>query len=93
MEKNSTTLNKESVTEARRRRLTGVVVRRSGDKTVAVEIKRVMRDPLYGKTIARTKRYLVHDEGNKAEVGQTVEIEESRPLSKRKRWVVVSSKA
>lgn len=68
-----------------------MVVRRSGNKTVAVEIKRVMRDPLYGKTIARTKRYLVHDEENKAEVGQQVTIQETRPLSRQKRWTLVKS--
>ena len=68
------------------RRLSGTVVRRSGEKTVAVEVVRQMMHPLYGKAIRRTKRYLVHDPENAAQVGSDVEIVETRPLSKRKRW-------
>ncbi|MEK7499431.1 MAG: 30S ribosomal protein S17 [Patescibacteria group bacterium] len=76
----------------RKRELDGVVVRRSGQKTVAVEIVRVLAHSLYGKRIKQTKRYLAHDESNKLAVGDKVTIQESRPLSARKRWVVVPKK-
>lgn len=72
-----------------RRVLAGTVVARSGDKTVKVEVVRTSKHALYGKQAAHTKRYLVHDPENKAEVGQAVEIQESRPLSRHKRWTIV----
>ncbi|MBA2304466.1 MAG: 30S ribosomal protein S17 [Acidobacteria bacterium] len=58
------------------------------DKTVKVAIERQIRDPLYGKTQRRTSTFLAHDEKNEAKVGDRVSIAESRPLSRRKRWVV-----
>lgn len=76
----------------RKRELEGVVVRKSGLKTVAVEIVRVIAHPLYGKRVKQTKRYLAHDESNALSVGDMVTIQESRPLSARKRWVVVPKK-
>lgn len=76
----------------RKRELDGVVVRKSGLKTVAVEIVRVIAHSLYGKRIKQTKRYLAHDESNGLSVGDAVTIQESRPLSARKRWVVVPSR-
>ncbi|MDA1168859.1 MAG: 30S ribosomal protein S17 [bacterium] len=75
-----------------KRELDGVVVSKSGQKTVAVEIVRVIAHSLYGKRIKQTKRYLAHDESNSLSVGDTVTIQESRPLSARKRWVVVPKK-
>ena len=71
-----------------RRRLQGVVVRRSGDKTISVEVSRLEPHPMYGKNKKITKKYLVHDESNKAEVGQEVTIIESRPFSRTKRFVL-----
>ncbi len=73
----------------KKRQLAGSVVRKSGSKTVSVEIVRVVAHPLYGKRMNRTNRYLAHDESDSLAVGDTVLIEESRPLSKRKRWVVI----
>lgn len=70
--------------------MNGVVVRRSGDKTVVVETTAVSAHPRYGKHVARTRRYLVHDAQNKAQVGAVVTVRASRPLSARKRWVIVS---
>jgi len=67
----------------------GVVVRRSGDKTVAVEVVSTVRHRLYGKSATVTKRYLTHDPRNTAEVGQKVRITASRPLSARKRWSIL----
>lgn len=69
--------------------LTGTVVRKSGDKTVAIEVRTTRQHPRYHKTITRTKKYLAHDPKNSIEVGQTVQIRHVRPLSSRKRWLVI----
>jgi small subunit ribosomal protein S17 len=58
------------------------------DKTVVVAVNYVRRHPLYHKRITRTSKFLAHDENNLAKPGDIVRIEETRPLSKRKRWVV-----
>ncbi len=70
------------------RALTGRVVSDKMDKTVSVMIERRVKHPLYGKIIRRSKKYLAHDEANQAKIGDTVEIRESRPISKNKSWVV-----
>jgi small subunit ribosomal protein S17 len=70
--------------------VTGLVVSDKMDKTVKVAIERQMRDPLYGKTTRRTSTFLAHDENNEAKTGDRVAITETRPLSRRKRWVVTS---
>lgn len=70
------------------RALTGRVVSDKMDKTVSVMIERHVKHSLYGKIIRRSKKYLAHDETNQAKVGDTVEIRESRPISKNKSWVV-----
>lgn len=72
-----------------KRVLTGTVIRKSGAKTVAVEVVRVVRDAKYGKSAKRSKTYLAHDESDAVVVGQTVAIEEARRLSARKRFMVV----
>ncbi len=72
-----------------RRTMQGVVTGKSGDKTVVVRVDRLMKHPLYKKTIRRSKRYHVHDETNEVQVGDKVRIGESRPLSKLKRWTVL----
>ncbi|AEB12452.1 30S ribosomal protein S17 [Marinithermus hydrothermalis] len=69
--------------------LTGVVVSDKMDKTVAVLVERQFAHPLYGKVVKRSKKYLAHDEENAYKVGDVVEIVESRPISKRKKWRVV----
>ena len=68
--------------------VTGVVVSDKMDKSVVVAVERQVRDPLYGKTQRRTSKFVAHDEANDAKVGDRVAIVESRPLSRRKRWVV-----
>jgi len=68
--------------------ITGVVVSDKMDKTVTVAVERQIRDALYGKTSKRTSKFLAHDEGNGAKVGDRVAIVEARPMSRRKRWVV-----
>jgi small subunit ribosomal protein S17 len=70
-----------------RRRLTGVVTSNKMMKTVVVEITRTYQHPLYRKTVQNSKRVKAHDELN-CEIGDQVQIVESRPLSKDKRWVV-----
>jgi len=65
-----------------RRTLTGRVVSNAMNKTAAVAVERLVPHPVYGKFIRRTSKLLVHDENNEAQVGDTVEIAECRPLSK-----------
>lgn len=74
--------------KAQRRLMVGVVVSDKMDKTVTVEVASTVRHRLYGKVLRRTQKYLAHDEENVCRVGDRVEIIESRPLSRRKRWAV-----
>ena len=76
-----------------RRVLQGTVVSDKNDKTVIVSVERRVMHPVYKKFIRRSKRYAAHDEGNVHKVGDTVFIRECRPISKSKRWEVVSSDA
>jgi small subunit ribosomal protein S17 len=71
-----------------RRTKTGRVASNKMDKTVVVEVELVMRHRLYGRTLRRTRSFKAHDEANRCEVGDTVIIAESRPISKDKHWVV-----
>jgi small subunit ribosomal protein S17 len=71
-----------------RRRLTGVVTSNKMDKTVVVRVDRTYRHPLYGKVVRSHERYMAHDERNDCQIGDTVILVESRPLSRHKRWVV-----
>jgi small subunit ribosomal protein S17 len=66
----------------------GVIVSDKMDKSVVVAVERQIRDELYGKTQRRTSKFLAHNEANDAKVGDRVAIVESRPMSRRKRWVV-----
>jgi small subunit ribosomal protein S17 len=72
----------------RRKRLMGCVVSNKMDKTVVVKVERLQRHPLYHKVLKRSKKYKAHDAYNSCQVGDTVRIVESRPLSKEKRWIV-----
>jgi len=74
-----------------RRLLKGIVISDKCDKTVTVLVERRMTHPLYGKIIRRRKKYAAHDESNQFRVGDSVLIEESRPFSKTKTWVVLNS--
>ena len=67
----------------------GIVVSDRMAKTVVVAVERKVRDGLYGKIQRRTTKFVAHNEGNAARAGDVVEIAESRPLSRRKRWVVI----
>ena len=70
------------------RQLTGKVVSDKMDKTVTVLVERQVMHPVIGKVVRRTKKYHAHNEGNDAKMGDTVVIEECRPLSKTKAWKV-----
>lgn len=70
----------------RRNKKTGVVTSARMQKTIAVDVDRSFSHPLYRRIVRRTSRFLAHDEKNEARAGDRVEIEETRPLSKRKRW-------
>ena len=74
-----------------RRTKQGVVVGNKMGKTVIVRVDRTMRHPKYDKVVSRRKKYYAHDESDSLEVGAKVEIIETRPLSKTKRWRVVGT--
>jgi small subunit ribosomal protein S17 len=74
--------------QTRRTQKVGKVVSDKMDKTVVVAVDYVRRHPLYHKRITRTSKFLAHDETNSSKPGDIVRIEETRPTSKRKRWIV-----
>lgn len=76
-----------------KRILHGVVVSDKNDKTVVVEVERRFTHPLFKKTVRRTKKYHAHDETNQFKVGDRVQIVESAPISKKKRWSVVGQQS
>ena len=72
-----------------KRLLQGIVVSDKADKTVVVDVERRFTHPILKKTIRRTKKYQAHDPANRFKVGDRVTIQESKPISKTKRWVVL----
>jgi small subunit ribosomal protein S17 len=76
-----------------KRILTGVVVSDKTDKTVTVRVERRVMHPVYKKFITRSKKYAAHDETNACKTGDLVRIEECRPISKTKRWIVLGGDA
>ncbi|HOK38831.1 MAG: 30S ribosomal protein S17 [Bacteroidales bacterium] len=68
----------------------GIVVSNRMDKSIVVAVKRKEMHPKYGKFVNKTKKFVAHDENNICDIGDTVRIMETRPLSKRKRWRLVS---
>ncbi|MCF7822287.1 MAG: 30S ribosomal protein S17 [Mariprofundaceae bacterium] len=77
-----------SEANSNKRRLEGVVVSNKGEKTVVVQVERKFLHPRYRKTIRSHKKYMAHDAENTCEIGDTVRIVESAPLSRRKRWLM-----
>lgn len=73
-----------------RKRLQGVVTSDKMDKTVTVMVTRTKRHPIYGKVMRLEKKYKAHDEANECHTGDLVEIIESKPISRTKRWSVVT---
>ena len=76
-----------------KRVLQGTVVSDKNDKTVVVLVERRFTHPLFKKTVRRSKKYKAHDETNQFKVGDIVSIEETRPISKDKCWIVVSGES
>ena len=73
-----------------KRILEGVVVSDKGEKTVVVKVERTLLHPLLKKTVRSSKKYRAHDENNQFKVGDTVRIIECAPISKTKRWTVLT---
>lgn len=69
--------------------LTGEVISDKAEKTIAVNVQQIFQHPVYKKIVRKKKRYLVHDESNKCKLGDIVRIKLVRPISKRKRWLLV----
>ena len=72
-----------------RKERTGVVVSNKMDKTIIIAVKRKVKHPIYGKFVNRTSKYYAHDESNTCNIGDTVLIMETRPMSKSKNWRLV----
>ena len=85
------TKTKQENTESKGNILKGVVVSDKMDKTVVVSVSRFVKHPLYGKFYKISKKYKAHDEGNIYKIGDKVEIVETRPISKDKRFKVVQA--
>ena len=79
-------MTEEKETRGHRKKREGVVLKSSMTKTIVVKVTRLAQHPRYKKYIKVRKKYYVHDEQNKAKVGDKVSIVESRPMSKLKRW-------
>ncbi len=76
-------------TKSLRKERIGVVTSNKMDKTITVAVKWKEKDPIYGKFVNKTKKYHAHDEKNECNIGDTVRLRETRPLSKLKRWRLV----
>ncbi len=74
-----------------KRVLSGIVVNSNSNKTITVDVTRRIKHKLYKKIIRQTKKYHAHDENNEFKIGDTVSIIESRPISKLKKWKVISN--
>ena len=74
---------------AGRKTRAGIVVSNKMDKTIAVSVERLFKHPVFGKTVRKSKKFYVHDEENRARIGDKVLIMETRPQSKTKRWRLV----
>ena len=84
--------NTSSVRNTRRKRLQGIIIGDSNEKTRIVEVVRLIRHPLYQKVIKKRKKFYAHDEKEVSKKGDSVIIEETRPMSKLKRWRIAEVK-
>ena len=71
-----------------RKQKIGIVVSNKMDKTIVVQVESRFPHPIYAKTMVKTKKYLAHDETEQCNIGDEVLVQETRPLSKRKRWTL-----
>src|SRR5215510_7019735 len=90
MEPKSGTESQAAEQPRRRQEKIGVVVSDKMQKTVVVEVERLVMHPMYQKYLRRRSRFMAHDEKNACKIGDRVAIQETRPLSKHKRWAVTS---
>jgi small subunit ribosomal protein S17 len=72
-----------------RKQRVGIVTSNKMEKTITVSVERRLRHPIYGKYVKKTNKFMAHDENNDCQIGDLVRIEESRPLSARKRWRLI----
>lgn len=79
----------ENVKLAHKKSRVGVVASNKMQKTITVKVERRLGHPIYGKFVKKSKKFMAHDENQDCKIGDLVRIEESRPLSKNKRWVLV----
>jgi small subunit ribosomal protein S17 len=79
----------QSANQGKRQEKVGVVTSNKMQKTVVITVERQVTHPLYKRVVRRSKNFMAHDEKNECRVGDTVRIEETRPMSARKRWRVV----
>lgn len=89
MADNNNQTNQETEKVAHRKSRVGVVVSNSMDKSITVLVERRLMHPIYGKFVKKSKKFMAHDENNDCNPGDLVRIEETRPLSKRKRFTLV----
>lgn len=78
-----------TIERASRKEIIAKVIRNKMDKSITVEVDRKIKHPVYGKFVTKSTRFVAHDEKNECQVGDTVQIMETRPLSKSKRWRLV----
>ena len=90
MEQQSEMRSGTEIRPRRRQKKIGVVVSDKMQKTVVVEVERLVMHPMYQKYLRRRSRFMAHDEKDECHIGDRVEIRESRPLSRNKRWTVTS---
>ena len=81
-------MTEQATTTKRVNTKVGRVVSNAMEKSVVVAVDRLVKHPLYRKTIRRTSKFMAHDEQNECRIGDKVKIRETRPLSKKKRWIV-----
>lgn len=86
-------MDNENLTQGLRKKLVGVVVSTKMNKTIVVSVTRKVRHPKYQKYVTRRHKYLVHDEREECRTGDEVEIIETRPLSRLKRWRLLDIKS
>jgi len=82
-------MNKQNKQNIKKRKIEGTVISDKMNKTVVVEVQRFKKHPLYHKVLKVSKRFKVHNENNEARIGDKVLIEETRPLSKEKKWKLI----
>lgn len=82
---------KNEIVVPHKKKFTGLVVKKSGDKSIVVEVERKLKHAKYKKFVLRTKKYHAHDESNQFIIGDIVSIIESKPISKLKRWTALKA--